>query len=158
MASHSRRRQKCPLVPHTKPCAPRRHHWSMGDDPPSKQMYFFKGVRGYMAFNTLRCYGDASSPEQRSALRAIRPLNTPKIISDCSGGRCPSIWRVSTRRTASCGALGGHFRCRQPWLWRCFVTCRNTNHFFLLNHCIVGIPRKLLSRARQFLRCTEAET
>ena len=33
-----------------------------------------------MALNTLRCYGDASPPEQRSAMRAINPLNTPNII------------------------------------------------------------------------------
>ena len=39
-------------------------------------------------------------------MRAIHPINTPKIISACSGGRRPSIGRVSTRRNASCGALG----------------------------------------------------
>ena len=87
-----------------------------GRPPPEQADVIFSGVRGCMALNTLRCYGDASSPEQRSALRAIHPLNTPKIISNCSGGHCPSICRVSTRRTASCGALGGHFRRRQPWL------------------------------------------
>jgi hypothetical protein len=153
IADHSRRRQKLPpSVSHIKPCATRRHLRSMGDDPPSKQIFFLKGLRGCMALNTLQCYGDASSPEQRSTLRAIHPLNTPKIISDCSGGRCPSIWRVSTRRNASCGALGGHFRRGRPWLWWCFVACRSTNHFFWLNHGIVGIGRKLLSRARQFLR------
>jgi len=41
-----------------------------------------------MALITLLCYGDAPSPEQRSALRAIQhPLNTHKIISACSGDR-----------------------------------------------------------------------
>jgi hypothetical protein len=50
-----------------------------------------KGLRGCMALTTLRCYGDASSPEQRSALRAIHPLNNPNIISACPGDRRPSI-------------------------------------------------------------------
>jgi hypothetical protein len=31
-----------------------------------------------MALKTLRCCGDSSSPEQRSALRAINTLNPPK--------------------------------------------------------------------------------
>ena len=38
------------------------------------------------------------------------------------------------------------------------LSCRSTIHFFQLNHDIVGIARKLLSRARRFLRCAEAET
>ena len=32
-----------------------------------------------MALKTLRCCGDASSPEQRSALRAIHPITSPKL-------------------------------------------------------------------------------
>ena len=94
-------------------------------------------------------------PEQRSALRAIHSLNTPKIISNCSGGRYPSICCVSTRRNASCGALSGHFRPQRTWLWLwwCFAVCRSTNHFFRLNHGIVGIPRKLLSYLEQDDSC-----
>jgi len=76
----------------------------------------FKGLRGCMALIILRCYGDASFLEQRSALRAIHPLNTPNIISACSGDRHPSILCIGTRRNASCGALGGHFRRWRPWL------------------------------------------
>ena len=39
-----------------------------------------------------------------------------------------------------------------------FVACRSTNHFFQLNHGILGIARKLLSQARGVLRLTEAVT
>jgi hypothetical protein len=101
----------------------------MGDDPPSKRMQFLRGWGG------------------------VHPLNTPNIISACSGGCRPSIWHVGMRRNAWCGSLRGHFRRRRPWLWRCFIACRSTNHFFRLNHGIVGIARQLLSRARRFLRC-----
>ena len=40
------------------------------------------------------------------------------------------------------------------------VFCSLLEHepFFPVNQGIVGIARKLLSRARRFLRCTEAET
>jgi len=159
MADHSRHRRKCP------PNAPHEVLRSApsssldGRRPPKQADTIFKGLRVCMALITPRCYGeDASSPEQRSALRAIHPHNTPNIISACSGDCCPSIWRVRMRRNTSCGALGGHFRRRRPWLWQCFVACRSMNHFFWLNYGIVGIAKKLLSRARWFLRCTEAET
>jgi hypothetical protein len=35
-------------------------------------------LRVFMALKTLRCCGDSSLPEQRSALRAINTLNPPK--------------------------------------------------------------------------------
>ena len=35
-----------PLVPHIKPCAPHSRLCSMGDDPPSKQIYFLRGWGG----------------------------------------------------------------------------------------------------------------
>jgi len=157
MADHSRRRRKCaPNAPHEalRPTPSS----SLDGRPPEQADIIFKGLRGCMALITLRCYGDASLPEQRSTLRAIHPLNTPNIISACSGDHRPSIWRVGTRRNASCGVAGGHLRCRRPWLWQCFVACRITNHFFRLNHGIVGIARMLLSQARRIFGCTEAKT
>jgi hypothetical protein len=42
-----------------------------------------------MALKTLRCCGDASSPEQRSALRAINTLNLPKKYIRKLGGLSP---------------------------------------------------------------------
>ncbi len=44
------------------------------------------------------------------------PLTPPKIIYTCLGGCHPSIWRISMRRKASCGVLGGHFCWWWPWL------------------------------------------
>ncbi len=56
--------------------------------PPEQAYIFFKGLRGCTALKTLRCYGDASSPKQRSALRAIHPHNAPKLY--------PLAWGVIT--------------------------------------------------------------
>jgi hypothetical protein len=152
MAGHSQRRQKLPPSAAHKALCPAPSSSLDGQQPPEQADTIFKGLRGCMcmALITLRCYGDASSPEQRSALRDIHPLNTPNIISACSGYHRPSIWRVGTRRNALCGALGGHFCRRRPWLWRCFIACRSTNHFFRLNYGIVGITRKLLTRRANF--------
>ncbi len=44
------------------------------------------------------------------------PSTVPKIISACSGGYHPSIWRIGTEHKASCGALGGHFPRQRLWL------------------------------------------
>jgi hypothetical protein len=44
------------------------------------------------------------------------PLTPPKYIPACLGGFCPSIRSVVTECKASCGALGGHFCQRRPWL------------------------------------------
>jgi hypothetical protein len=50
----------------------------MGNNPPSKQIYFLGLLRVFMALKTLQCCGDSSLPEQRSTLRAIITLNPPK--------------------------------------------------------------------------------
>jgi hypothetical protein len=140
MADHSRRRQKSPPSATHKALRPTQSSLLDGRWPPEQADIFFKGLRGCTALKTLLCYGDASSPKQRSALRAIHPLNTPKIISACSGGRLIFIWPVGTRGKFSCGvfggvsAVGGHGRDG------------------------VGIARKLLSQARWFLHCTEVNT
>ena len=64
-----------------------------------------------MALKTLRCCGDASSPEHRSALMAIHPLTPPKIkfITACSGGCRPSVRRLVVGLEASFGAVRGPF-------------------------------------------------
>ncbi len=160
MTDHSRRRQKLPPSAAHNALRPTLSSSLYGWWPPEQVDIIFKGLRGCEALKILRCYSDASSPEQMSTSRAIHPLNTPTIISACSGGRHPSNWHISTRRNTLCGVLGGYFCHRRPWLWPCFVfcSCRSTNHFLRLNHSKVGIARKLLSRARQFLHCTEAGT
>jgi hypothetical protein len=72
-----------------RPCAPRRHVEWMGDNPPSKRIYFLGLLRVFMALKTLRCCGDSSSPEQRSTLRAINTLNSPKECICKLGGLSP---------------------------------------------------------------------
>jgi hypothetical protein len=79
-----------------------------------------------MALKTLQCCGDSSSPEQRSALRAIHTLKPPKYYICYLGGCNLFIRSISAERKALCGVLGGHFCRRRPWLWRlwrqlCFV-------------------------------------
>jgi hypothetical protein len=54
------------------------------------------------------------------------PQPPPKIHLLAGGGCNLFIRSISAERKASCGALGGHFCRRQPWLWRlwcqlCFV-------------------------------------
>jgi hypothetical protein len=68
----------------------------MGDNPPSKRIYFWGLLMVFMALKTLRCCGNSSSPEQRSALRAINTLNPPKEYIRKLGGLSPihlTRWR-----------------------------------------------------------------
>jgi len=149
MANHSRRRQKFPPnAPHDAlRFAPSSSH--NGWQPPELADTIFKGLRGCMALITLRCNGDASSSEQ-TRWGSYTP-STPLTLY-------PIFWGIVThafeRGTMPCVGCGGN-GCD---LWWCFVACRSTNNFFPLNYGIVGIARKLLSRARWFLHCTEAET
>ncbi len=72
-----------------RPCAPSLRVKWMGDNPPSKRIYFLGLLRVFIALKTLRCCGDSSSPEQRSALRAINTLNPPKEYIRKLGGLLP---------------------------------------------------------------------
>jgi hypothetical protein len=45
------------------------------------------------------------------------PQPPPKNTCPSSGGCHPSIRSIGAEHKASCGALGGHFRRRWPWLW-----------------------------------------
>jgi hypothetical protein len=70
-----------------------------------------------MALKVLLCSGDDESPQHQSVLRAMHTLLTaPTIIAACLGGCCPSIRLADAERKVSCGALGGHYRRRRPWL------------------------------------------
>ncbi len=61
----------------------------MGNNPPSKQIYFLGLLRVFMALKTLRCCANISLPEQRSALRAINIINPPKEYIPKHGGLSP---------------------------------------------------------------------
>ncbi len=71
------------------PCAPRRRIKWIGNNPPSKRIYFWGLLRVFMALKTLQCCGNSSLPEQRSALRAINTLNPPKEYIHKLGGSLP---------------------------------------------------------------------
>ncbi len=66
-----------PLEAHRRPCVLRRRVGLIAEDPPRKRICFLFGLKGCMALKMLLCCGDASSPEQRSALKAIDTLTPP---------------------------------------------------------------------------------
>jgi hypothetical protein len=68
-----------------------------------------------MALKALLCSGDDELPQHQSVLRAIHTLNSPKNKSACLGDCRLSIQRAGVERTASCGALWGHFNRRRSW-------------------------------------------
>jgi hypothetical protein len=102
-----------PLAPHMRSCAQRRRVEWMGNNPLSLRMYFWGGVEG--VYGPQSASGDDALPQNHSVLGAMQTPTAPKIISACSGGYRPSIWRVSVERKVSCGGLGGHFCRRGPW-------------------------------------------
>jgi hypothetical protein len=92
-----------------RPCAPRRRVEWMGDNPPSKRVYFLGLLRVFMALKTLRCCGDSSSPEQRSALRAINTLNPPKEYIRKLGGLTPIHSKCQCRAQGLMWGARGEF-------------------------------------------------
>ncbi len=54
----------------------------------------------------------------RALWGSYTPSTTPKITSVSLGGCKLFIQSIGVERKASCGAQGGHFCWRQPWLWR----------------------------------------
>jgi hypothetical protein len=85
-----------PLAPHMRPCATRRCVKWMNDNPLSKRMYFWGGLRVCMALKLLLCSGDDKLPQHWSVLRAIHTLNSPKNNICLLGGLSPihlSCWR-----------------------------------------------------------------
>jgi hypothetical protein len=92
-----------------RPCAPRQCVEWMGDNPPSKQIYFLGLLRVFMAIKTLRCCDNSLSPEQRSTLRAINTLKPPKEYIRKLGGLSPIHW------THRCGAQGLMWGAREPF-------------------------------------------
>ncbi len=93
-----------PLAPHMTPCAPRRCHEWMGNNPPSKRMYFGGGLRVCMALKALLCSGNDELPQHRSVLRAIHTLNSLKSYTRLLGGLSPIH---STRRHGAQGLMWG---------------------------------------------------
>ncbi len=118
-----------PLAPHMRPCAPRQRFEWMGDNPPSLPMYFWEGLRVFMALKALLCSGNDASPQHWSVLRAIHSLDSRKSYICLLGGCRLSIQCIGTKRKASFGALGGHFCRRLPW--PAMVVLFNVGHWKL---------------------------
>ncbi len=98
-----------PLAPHTKLYTPRQCIKWMGDNPPSKWVYFFGVLMVCMALNTLWCCGGDALPQHRSVLRTIHTLNTPK--------HCICMLRglLFIHLTHQCGAQGLMWGARGPF-------------------------------------------
>jgi hypothetical protein len=90
-----------------------------GKQPPKQAVIILGGVRGCMAIEVvLLCSGDDASPQHRSVLRALHPLNLCKNICTCSGGlphwamTTPQGLRPHVERKGAIFAGVGH-----GWLW-----------------------------------------
>jgi hypothetical protein len=105
-----------PQAPHMRLCAPRQRLEWMGDNPLSLWMYFMGGLRVFIALKALLCSGNDASPQHWSIYGPYTPSTAAKVTSASLGGCRPSIQRSCVERKASCGALGGHFCRRWPWL------------------------------------------
>ncbi len=98
-----------PLVPHMRPCAPRRRVEWMGDNIPSLRMYFWGGLRVFMALKLLLCSGDDELPQHCNVLWTINALNSPKSYIRLLGGLSP------IHSTCQCGAKGLVWGTRGPF-------------------------------------------
>jgi hypothetical protein len=78
--------RNAPLAPLMRPFALRWCVKWMGDNPPSLRMYFWGGLRVFMALKALLCSGDDESPQHQSVLRAINTLNSPQKYIRLLGG------------------------------------------------------------------------
>jgi len=141
-----------PLTPYTRHCAPRHHLRSMGDDPLSKRIYFFGGWGGVWPST----HSDVTAMHHRQnkgALWGPYTPSTPQNYIRLLGGSSPINLMHQNESQYLVWCVKGAFPPSAAMVWWCFVACRSTNHFYRLNHGIVGIAIKLLSRARRFLRC-----
>ncbi len=74
------------LAPHTRPCAPCWCFEWMGDNPPSLRMFFWGGLRVFVALKVFLCSGDDALPQHWSVLKAIHTLNSRKNYIHLLGG------------------------------------------------------------------------
>jgi hypothetical protein len=130
-----------PLAPHMTPSAPRQRHEWMGDNPPSKRMYFGVGLRLCMSLKALLCSGDDELPQHWSVLRAIHTLNSPKKYTRMLGGLTPIHLRHRRRAQGlmwgtrgpflPAAAMVGYGCVGQHWPLEAYVRstyCRNSKN------------------------------
>jgi hypothetical protein len=114
-----------PSAPHEAFCSTLTHQMD-GRQPPEHADIIFEAVEGvHGPQNTLMLW-QCIIAGTKERFRGVHILNPPKTTSAIWGGCCPSIRNIGTEHKASCGALGGCFRRRRPWLWwlwrqLCFV-------------------------------------
>ncbi len=105
-----------PQVPHMRPCAPRRCLEWMGDNPQACGCILWGG---WGCLWPSKCSFVLAMMHRHNIgvlWGPYTPSTAAKITSACLGGCRPSIRRGCMECKASCGALGGHFRQRWPWL------------------------------------------
>ncbi len=115
IADHGRRWRKC--TPHKALCSTPTH-WIDGWQPP-EQADIFLGCWGCVWPSNTPILWQCIITGTKEHFKGYTHLESPpNIISTCLGGCCPSIQCINAERKALCGALGGHFCRRRPWLWR----------------------------------------
>ena len=156
MADHSRRQRKCPPNAPPEALHPAPSSSLDGQQPPEQADTIFKGLSGCMALihtpMLRRCIIAGTKERFEGGTPPQHPQNYIRLL----GGSSPI--NLTRRNEAQCLVWGVRwaFLPSTAMVVTVFVACRSTNHFFQLNHGIVGIARKLLSLARRFLRWTEA--
>ncbi len=76
--NHDQRRRKWPPTAPNEASSPTTTQRMDVRQPPEQVVIILGGVRGCMALKALLCSGDDASPQHRSSLRAIHPLNLRK--------------------------------------------------------------------------------
>ena len=108
MADHSQRQQKSPPSTTHKALHPAPSSSIDGRRPPEQADIFFKGLRGCMALSTLRCYDDASSPEQsKERIEGHTPPQHPLNYIRLRWGSLPiNLTRQHKAQCLVCGVRG----------------------------------------------------
>jgi hypothetical protein len=144
MADHSRRRQKSPPSAAYIALRPAPSSSINGPRPPEQADIFFKGLRGR---NKGALEGHTLPHHPQNYIRLLGGSSSINLTRRQSvRGQC-LVWGIRGGISAAVAKVVAVF-CSVP----------EHEPLFWLNQGTVGITRKLLSRARQFLRCTEAET
>ena len=158
MADHSRCRRKCPPdAPHEAlrpaPLSSLDERW-----PPEQVNTIFKGLRGCMALIHTPMLRRCIIAGTKERFEGLTPPQHPQHYIRLLGGLSPiNLTRRNKAQCLVCGVTGA-LPLSAAMVVTVFYSLPEHEPLFRLNHQIMGISRKLLSWARQFFHCTEAET
>ncbi len=117
------------MAPHMKCLVPHAINFALWATTPRARGCNFWGVRGCMAHKTLWCCGNASLPEQRSALRDIYPLYSPKQYIGLLGGLLPVNLTCRHKMQYLMWGIGGPFLPAMAMVrWSLCVFCSVPEH------------------------------